>query len=296
MVDDMKAHNLAQANLPSIVHRNGEGQFVTDTLTIAVLVESQHKNVLELVRNYLVDFQEFGGVAFETRSFETAGGTQQREIAILNEDQAYLLLTYMRNTAVVRNAKKALVRAFKVAREAVSIHSDNFIRIEKALAESMEISARINNGLIETQSELRRSIVEVKSEVTEVRGNVASLEAKIIDFGERIAKRKEFPAATRHEYRLTVLKRYQCQCPCCQATTILDKNGQAIPDIAHYEHWNGKQSNRPSDGWLVCRKCNIELEASRHHKRTAFERFQQLREEVCQPQSQLSLFEHKRNA
>lgn len=65
--DAGEAQDLAKANLPSIVHRNDDGRFVTDTLTIAGLVENQHKNVLELVRSYLNDFEEFGEVAFETR-------------------------------------------------------------------------------------------------------------------------------------------------------------------------------------------------------------------------------------
>lgn len=88
------------------------GQAVTTTFAIAEGTKNQHKNVLELVRTYLSDLEEFGRVAFETRSFETNGGTQQREVAILNEHQATLLLTYMRNSEVIRKFKKRLVREF----------------------------------------------------------------------------------------------------------------------------------------------------------------------------------------
>ena len=88
------------------------GAAVTSTLAIANGTETQHKNVMELVRNYQPDLEEFGGVAFETRPFETAGGVQKREVAILNEQQATLLLTYMRNSDIVRQFKKALVKAF----------------------------------------------------------------------------------------------------------------------------------------------------------------------------------------
>ena len=89
-----------------------DGQAVTTSLAIAEGTENQHKNVLELVRTYEADLAEFGRVAFETRPFATAGGTQQREVAILNEQQSTLLLTYMRNSDIVRRFKKALVKAF----------------------------------------------------------------------------------------------------------------------------------------------------------------------------------------
>lgn len=91
---------------------SAHGVPVTTSLAIAEGTNNNHKSVMELVRAYLLDLSEFGGVAFETAPFETAGGTQQREIAILNEQQATLLITYMRNTDVVRSFKKRLVRDF----------------------------------------------------------------------------------------------------------------------------------------------------------------------------------------
>ncbi|HDS1550634.1 TPA: phage regulatory protein/antirepressor Ant [Stenotrophomonas maltophilia] len=85
---------------------------VTTTLAISNGTGTQHKNVLELVRTYHTDLEEFGRVAFETQSFATLGGIQMREVAQLNEQQATLLLTYMRNNPIVRSFKKSLVRAF----------------------------------------------------------------------------------------------------------------------------------------------------------------------------------------
>lgn len=85
---------------------------VTTTVAIADGTDTQHKNVMELVRTYQADLEDFGGVAFETRPFQTAGGTQHRELAVLNEQQCTLLLTYMRNSDVVRGFKKRLVKAF----------------------------------------------------------------------------------------------------------------------------------------------------------------------------------------
>lgn len=89
-----------------------DGTATTTSLIIATGTVNEHRAVLQLIRNNAADFEEFGGVAFEMQPFETAGGSQQREVAILNEPQATLLITYMRNNDVVRAFKKRLVHAF----------------------------------------------------------------------------------------------------------------------------------------------------------------------------------------
>ena len=89
-----------------------DGEARTSTLTIAEGAEVQHKNVIALVRTYLADLKEFGRVAFKSRAFETAGGVQKQEYANLNQEQATLIMTYMKNSEVVRNFKKQLVKEF----------------------------------------------------------------------------------------------------------------------------------------------------------------------------------------
>ncbi|WP_433953633.1 phage antirepressor KilAC domain-containing protein [Curtobacterium flaccumfaciens] len=89
-----------------------DDELVVSSETIADGSGVQHKNVLELISANLADFEEFGRVAFETRPFETAGGVQSRRVALLNEQQATLLMTFQRNTQQVRQFKKSLVRAF----------------------------------------------------------------------------------------------------------------------------------------------------------------------------------------
>lgn len=87
------------------------------TLLIAAGVKVKHHAVIQLVRQYLDDLQEFGRVAFEMRPFATAGGTQKREIALLNEDQALLLFTYLRNTREARETKIKIIKAFRACRD-----------------------------------------------------------------------------------------------------------------------------------------------------------------------------------
>lgn len=90
--------------------RDGEPRVTSEV--IAEHTGNQHKNVLQLVRTYRDDLAEFGRVESETRPFDTAGGTQYREVFYLNEPQATLILTYMRNMERIRKFKKTLVRQF----------------------------------------------------------------------------------------------------------------------------------------------------------------------------------------
>lgn len=124
------------SSIDSLVTAASDGTLTTTSLIVAEGTGVQHKNVLELVRDNLADFEEFGGVAFETRPFETAGGVQQRDVAILIEEHAALLMTYMRNNEVVRGFKKRLVKAFFELRRAVAIN------IPRTLPDALRAYAR----------------------------------------------------------------------------------------------------------------------------------------------------------
>jgi phage regulator Rha-like protein len=69
----------------------------------------------------LADFEEFGLVRFEIapRPVGQHGGGDVT-VAILNEDQATLAMTYLRNNDVVRDFKKRLVREFSALRRMVA--------------------------------------------------------------------------------------------------------------------------------------------------------------------------------
>jgi phage regulator Rha-like protein len=85
------------------------GTLVISSETIADGSGVQHKNVLELIDGNRSDFEDFGQVAFETRPGYNNAPVR---IALLNEQQATLLMTFQRNTEQVRAFKKALVKAF----------------------------------------------------------------------------------------------------------------------------------------------------------------------------------------
>jgi phage regulator Rha-like protein len=89
-----------------------------DTRVLAEHLGNKHKNVFELVKDYRAEFGQLGVVPFQTEKPTSGAGGRPERFALLNEDQAYLLLTFSRNTAKVRALKVKLVQAFGEARRA----------------------------------------------------------------------------------------------------------------------------------------------------------------------------------
>lgn len=85
--------------------------------TVAEYAQVRHKTVNELIRKHEADLKEFGLLVFEMEAVERARGVKYAKVYHLNEQQATLLITYLRNTEPVRRFKKALVRGFFEARQ-----------------------------------------------------------------------------------------------------------------------------------------------------------------------------------
>lgn len=102
---------------PELVTVADDGTPVVTSLVIANDTGNQHKNILGLIRENRDDLNDVGRVAFETRPFETAGGRQFREVAVLDEPASALLLTYLRNTPRIKQFKRDLVAGFYAMRQ-----------------------------------------------------------------------------------------------------------------------------------------------------------------------------------
>lgn len=86
----------------------------TTSKVIAENGQVDHDTVQRLIRNYTNDLEEFGVLGFEIRKPENSTGGRPEKIYKLNEEQATLLITYMKNTLPVRAFKKALVKQFYI--------------------------------------------------------------------------------------------------------------------------------------------------------------------------------------
>jgi len=117
------------------------------TEVIAAGMGQQHRAVMQLLRRHIAALERFGRVQFEVASFATRGGAQQREIARLNERQAMLLITMMRNTDRVVDFKVSLVAEFARTREALAQRNQSLWQQMQALiAREVESKVRASFG------------------------------------------------------------------------------------------------------------------------------------------------------
>lgn len=89
----------------------------TTSLVIAEGTNVRHKNIKELVSKYENDFKDFGKVRVLNATLDTNGGIQKTSYYLLNEQQATFLMTLLRNTKVVVEFKKELVKQFYQMRQ-----------------------------------------------------------------------------------------------------------------------------------------------------------------------------------
>ena len=92
-----------------LVYIDGAKEPYTLSSIISECSQVQHRHVKNLLNKHKSDFEQFGKVHFKKSSSDS--GQQVRDY-ILNEQQATLLITYLKNTPTVREFKQQLVKAF----------------------------------------------------------------------------------------------------------------------------------------------------------------------------------------
>ena len=100
-----------------LVYLDGKKEPYTLSSIISDNAEITHHAVKEQIRKHLLELEKFGKVAFKMTPLESG---QSKRDYILNEQQATLLITFLRNTAPVIAFKSALVKAFFELRNEVT--------------------------------------------------------------------------------------------------------------------------------------------------------------------------------
>ena len=112
----------------SLVFLSSNNLPLTTTVIIADSLDKRHTDVLALTHKYETELKNFGAVPFKTEQVARGCGAepQQREFAYLNEQQATLLISMMRNSPKVVKFKIALVKAFYEMRQALALQSQTY--------------------------------------------------------------------------------------------------------------------------------------------------------------------------
>lgn len=94
----------------------------TDSKNISDFAKVKHSSIQQVVNKNLADFEEFGTVEFSDLISEKSKNSKRgrpERIYFFNEQQAILLLTYLKNTDPVKECKKKLVKEFFKLRDIV---------------------------------------------------------------------------------------------------------------------------------------------------------------------------------
>ncbi|HEM6272955.1 TPA: Rha family transcriptional regulator [Streptococcus suis] len=100
-----------------LVYMDGRKEPYTLSSIVAECAEVKHRHIKNLINKHREDFEQFGKVLF--KNAPSSSGQNVRDY-ILNEQQATLLITYLKNTELVREFKKNLVKAFFEMRDEVA--------------------------------------------------------------------------------------------------------------------------------------------------------------------------------
>lgn len=100
-----------------LVYMDGKKEPYTTSAIIAECAGVKHHAIQEHIRKQIGRLEQFGKVSFKMRPLQSG---QQAKDYILNEQQATLLITFLKNTEQVVNFKTNLVKAFFEMREELS--------------------------------------------------------------------------------------------------------------------------------------------------------------------------------
>lgn len=129
---DSRATTEALALVPS------KGAPRIDSRLLAEAFGNTNKSVLNMVRKFKGDLLTYGKVPFETAPSISG---QAETFALLTEDQAFLLLTYSRNTLKVRALKVKMVKAFSDARRATEIRKTEYLDEYHQLHDAIKVAS-----------------------------------------------------------------------------------------------------------------------------------------------------------
>lgn len=105
------------------------------------LKKKRHQDLFELVKRYEVKLLALGKVLFQTGASAGSRTGQRERFALLNEDQAFFVLTLSRNTPTVVDLKLRLVQAFGEARRAAQMRGAEYLPSYHALHDAIHARA-----------------------------------------------------------------------------------------------------------------------------------------------------------
>lgn len=149
------------------------GEPLASSLVIAKGMHQQHASTMRLIRKHMKTLERFGLVRFEIRPrLRGRHGGGDLEFAMLNERQAALLISLMRNTDDVVEFKAGLIAEFYRMRDALNQRTQNlYQQLQALVAEEVETQVKASFG--------SRLMLERKRAIPDLRRRRESLEHQL---------------------------------------------------------------------------------------------------------------------
>ena len=155
-----------------------------DTRLLAQHLGILHRSVFRLVLDYRPDFEAFGKVRFENAPSPSG---QPERFALLNEDQAYLLLTYSRNTTKVRALKVKMVKAFAEVRRAAEVRQMEYLPAYHQLHDAIKVAANGSPNERFIHMNANKALNQLAGVESGQRAGAGSLQQSILAVGSALA-------------------------------------------------------------------------------------------------------------
>ncbi|WP_394791517.1 Rha family transcriptional regulator [Rhodoferax sp.] len=171
-----------------------------DSRLLAQQLGTQHESTFKLVKDYQADFEGegLGKVRFEIGASSKGKTGQKERFAMLTEDQAYLLLTYSRNTARVRQLKVRLVKAFGEARRAAIQHGAEYLPSYHLLHDEIHALAAGSPNERFMHMNANKAVNQAVGIAAGQRGAVAMPTQSLLCVAQMVAAKAVHGAADRH--------------------------------------------------------------------------------------------------
>lgn len=145
----------------------------TNSEIISIHAGIAHRTVQQITEKYKPDFEEFGKLKHYSYKIDKFGRGRARKVYLYNEQQATLLLTYLKNTQSVRDFKKLLVRQFYEAKKVLDeLKTPEYKAIRETSKEITKNSMKL----------LKNSISDIKPRQY-IKANTIANKATSIKFG-----------------------------------------------------------------------------------------------------------------
>lgn len=169
---------------------------LTTSDIIAEYARIDYRSVQRTIEKHQKRLERFGRVRFEITPIQTKGGIQDKKIYYLTEEQATLLVTFLKNTDVVADFKVELVRQFYAMRTELQmrhLERERLKPIRREMTDVIQENPDHSKWDFKLYTDLAYKIVTGKTAAQVRKERGASKKARAIEYMtademERIAK------------------------------------------------------------------------------------------------------------